>query len=35
MFIVAYFIARCFKQMLVSVPRRWQDNRAETLGYKK
>ena len=30
MFIVAYFIAVCFKEMLVSAPWRWRDNRAET-----
>jgi len=34
-FIVAYFIARYFKEKLVSVPRRWRDNRAETCSYMK
>jgi len=30
MLIVAYFIAGCFKEMLVSAPWRWRANSAET-----
>jgi len=30
MFIVTYFIAVCFKEILVLVPSRWRDNSAET-----
>jgi len=28
--IVAYFIAVCCKEILVSVPRKWQENNVET-----
>jgi hypothetical protein len=29
---VAYFSAVCLKEVLVSAPRRWKDNSAETCG---
>jgi len=30
MFIVTYFIAVCFKEILVSAPWKWQDNITKT-----